>query len=48
VTAADQHVARVEVDPTGKVTIVVGKPGDVCDNKNNEWDEVFDRGQRKT
>jgi hypothetical protein len=42
--AAGVTVTRIEVEPSGKLTIVVDKPGEAC--RTNEWDEVLDRGKR--
>jgi|GEM_PF-1662746 PHP family Zn ribbon phosphoesterase len=48
VVAAGVAVARVEVDKSGKIVIIVGKGGELgksnVDGSNaaNEWDEVFD------
>jgi hypothetical protein len=36
---AGLEVARYEVDPDGKITVVTGKPGDVT--TGNPWDEVL-------
>ena len=38
VTAAGQIVARVEVDPNGKIVIVTG--GEPERREGNEWDRV--------
>ena len=38
VTAAGQVVARVEVDPNGKIVIVTG--GEPERREGNEWDRV--------
>lgn len=38
VTAAGQVVARVEVDPSGKIVIVTA--GEVERREGNEWDRV--------
>jgi hypothetical protein len=36
--ATGAPVARIEIDPNGKIIIITGKPGDTtC----NEWDEVL-------
>ena len=40
VVVAGVEIARVEVDKTGKIVIVAGKPA--ADTERNEWDEVFD------
>lgn len=40
VLAAGVEIARVEVDRTGKIVIMAGKPA--ADTERNEWDEVFD------
>jgi len=40
VVVAGVEIARVEVDKTGKIVIVAGKP--VADTERNEWDGVFD------
>jgi hypothetical protein len=41
--AAGVEVARVEIDPDGKICIVIGKPVDRSADRNckNEWDEVI-------
>ena len=45
VTAGGQPVARVEIEPSGNVVIVIGQPGDGAGNNTitstNEWDEVL-------
>jgi hypothetical protein len=42
VTAAGVHIARVEIDKTGKITIITadapGRPGEMMEA--NEWDRV--------
>jgi hypothetical protein len=48
VQAAGQDVARVEIDPSGKVVIVIGTPDDGGGNRNrNEWDEEYGADQAK-
>ena len=42
VTAAGVHIARVEIDKTGKITIIAadaaGRPGEMMEG--SEWDRV--------
>jgi len=41
VSAAGVHIARVEIDKTGKIVIIAGaptEPGDLAEA--NEWDRV--------
>ena len=45
VQATGAPVQRVEVDREGKVTVVIGKPGETPGNIVNEWDSLLD-GQR--
>jgi hypothetical protein len=42
--ATGSPVTRVEISPDGKVSVIVGKPGETP-GTNNEWDEVLDRDQ---
>ena len=39
VVAAGCEVARAEIDYTGKIVVVIGKPADDAKGRN-EWDEV--------
>jgi hypothetical protein len=39
VVAAGCEVARAEIGPDGKITVIVGKPADDAKG-GNEWDEV--------
>jgi hypothetical protein len=32
---------RVEIDPTGKISIVIGKPGDESSATSNSWADVL-------
>jgi hypothetical protein len=40
VLAAGCEVARAEIDPAGKIVVVIGKPDDVKGEEANEWDRV--------
>ncbi len=42
VRAAGENVARVEVDSTGKIVIIVGK-GEPATSSPNPWDEAVAR-----
>lgn len=37
---AGLHVARIEVDPTGKITIITGRPEAANDKGADEWDDL--------
>jgi hypothetical protein len=39
VVAAGCEVARAEIDPAGKIVVVIGTPADDAKGRN-EWDEV--------
>ena len=39
VVAAGCEVARAEIEPGGKIIVIVGKPADDAKGRN-EWDEV--------
>jgi hypothetical protein len=42
VTAAGVHIARVEIDKTGKIVIITGDPTDRLGEMTeaNEWDNI--------
>ena len=40
VTAAGVHIARVEIDKTGKIVIITADHGDGQMMEANEWDRV--------
>ena len=41
VTAAGVHIARIEIDKTGKIVIITGGPTEPDDlGEANEWDRV--------
>jgi hypothetical protein len=42
--AAGVEVARIEIETTGKITIVTGKPEGVQASDGNPWDEVPSHG----
>jgi hypothetical protein len=40
-TTAGVPIARIEIDKTGKITIVIGEPATAADmERRNEWDSV--------
>jgi len=42
VTDSGAAVDRVEIDPvSGKIAVVLTKPGDMATSNNNPWDEVM-------
>jgi hypothetical protein len=45
VKAAGVAVARIEVEPSGKVIIVAGQPAEGVMPAENEWDVVLDHGK---
>jgi len=42
VVAAGVAIARVEVDKTGRIVIIAGRPGDMAEEPGgrNEWDSI--------
>ena len=42
--AAGLEVQRIEIDKTGKIVIVTGKPAGVPNSKSDDWDEVLHGG----
>jgi len=41
VSAAGVHIARIEIDKTGKIVIITADPTDPAEmNEANEWDRV--------
>jgi hypothetical protein len=43
VIAAGVHIARVEIDSAGKITLVLGLP---AADKSSEWDEALNCDKR--
>jgi hypothetical protein len=41
VTKAGLSVARVEIDPNGRILVIAGSPAVAETNTANEWDEVL-------
>jgi hypothetical protein len=41
VTAAGVDVARVEVDKTGRIVIIAGKPGESMSGEGSSWDKAI-------
>ena len=48
--SAGKSVDRVEIDPTGKLVLVLAKPGPESTDNNgavNPWDEVLNESNKK-
>jgi hypothetical protein len=45
VTKAGVEVARVEIDASGKIVVVAGKP--VTKSTVNPWDKIYDADQER-
>jgi hypothetical protein len=48
VARAGVVVARVEIEPSGKIIIVTGKGDSVSAESNNPWDEVLSGNGRRS
>jgi hypothetical protein len=40
VSAAGVHIARVEIDKSGKIVIITAHPTDQMTTEANEWDRI--------
>lgn len=40
VLRAGLHVAKIEIDPTGKITIITGQPEAANDKGASEWEDL--------